>query len=175
MQKIIYFISFLFSSLKFWGGSEPLEYLTLSPEEMNLNTQVKFVTQFTQEEIELIGTGTTARRMVIQKPMFLCHIVKRDWVLKLKRHLLVGKKNFKEHDSINNENVSLLNQIETMKSTINNLKEEKEERDDFSMRFEKLLGSGIYQEHVINIENIKRRERAAKISALKGNAPTLNQ
>lgn len=175
MQKIIYTISFILSYLKFWGGSVPLEYLILSPEEMSNNTNVKFVTQYTNEEIKTIGTGTTTRKMIVQKPMFLCYIVRRDWVLKIKKHLLIGKKNFKEHDSVNNENVKLLNQIETMQSTVNNLKEEKEDRDDFLVRFEKLLGSGIYQEHVINIENIKRRERSNKISSLKGNVSTTSQ
>lgn len=175
MQKLVYLISFIASTFKFWGGKEELEYVILSPKEMTNNTDVKYITQFDQEEFELVGKGVTARKLVIKKSWFLCYVERKTWVLNLKKHLLIGKKNFKEHTEVTDKNISLINKIESLETSLRDLTEEKEQMDDFNSRFEKLIGAGIYLEHTNNIANIVRRERAEKISVLRSELPAQEQ
>jgi hypothetical protein len=164
MEKLVYFISYLGSLLNFFGAKEPLEYRILTQEEMSKNTDVKYVSSFQDDAFETVGSGATARTMTVKKTKFLVSINKRDWVLKLKKHLLIGKKNFKEFDAKSDENAILQNRIESLNTKIQTISEEKIIHEDYLMRLERLIGGPKYLEYKNEVNRIIEREKAEKRS-----------
>lgn len=158
MQKLIYLISYIISAANFLGKNQPLEYKILSQEQIQNNTDVHFVSKIEDEGVESVGVGTSSRNVIVKTTKFLVYVNKRNWVLKLKKHLLVGKKNFSAYEETSDANADLQNEITSLNSKIKTLSKEKEISEDFSSRLSKMIGHEQYAQYSSNITAIIERE-----------------
>lgn len=123
MRKIIYFFSYIFSLLKFWGNSKINAYYVVSEEEFNSNENLHFKEVIYKEAIikEKIKGGE--RTHIVKKPFFIVYDKTKNVVRNLKKHLLIGPKNFTDFEKNKDSVINMEAKLESMNNNLTTFRE----------------------------------------------------
>lgn len=158
MQKIIYFVSYFFSLMKFWGNKEIHSYYLVEENEFHANENLHFKEVVYKDKVVTEGRGVnggTGKTHILRLPHFLVYDKQKNVTRDLKKHLLIGPKNFTEHENLKDKVCELESKIESLNNHIESLKEVNKDNQATLDYFKVQLTPKVYDDYLLKREGKK--------------------